>query len=336
MTFAKHAGATAIIGCLAFAITATPADAQFRKGEKGWNKEKDKQQAVEVMTCTTPVGTVAIEEPERDWWTNLRLSNPERLIKVMAARSNCLRVVDRGRGLAMRERENNLSDRGQLQRRSNVGGAQVMSADYFIVPDLINADQNSRGSAVGAIAGGLIGGALGGVVGNMRSNVAEAHVSLGLVNARTTEEVYTAEGTASKRDTSFSAGGAMFGSTGAGGALGGGYTDTDIGRVITIAYVEAFNNMVVHMQGMRGGTPAAQAAPQAALNVTRATTMRSAGAPTARPIRTLEAGDIVYPTGRTATGFVEVEDEFDAKGWVPTSSVSARNAPRGGTSQPRD
>jgi curli biogenesis system outer membrane secretion channel CsgG len=336
MSFQKFAGATALVGCVALALASSPADAQFRKGEKGWNRPKDKQQAVEVMRCDSPVGTVAIEEPDRDWWTGLRLANPERLIKLMASRSNCLRVVDRSRGLAMRERENNLSDRGQLQRRSNVGGAQVVSADYFIVPDLINADANSRGSAVGAIAGGLVGGALGGLMGNMRSNVAEAQVSIGLINARTTEEIYTAEGTASKRDTSFGAGGGLFGSTGGGAALGGGYEDTDMGRVVSIAYVEAFNNLVVHMQGMRGGTPAAQAAPQAALNVTRPTTMRASGAPSARAVRTLEAGDIVYPTGKAAAGFVEVEDEFDAKGWVPSSSVSARNAPRTGANNGRD
>jgi curli biogenesis system outer membrane secretion channel CsgG len=336
MSFRKYAAVTALGGCLALAFVATPADAQFRKGEKGWNNAKDKRAPVEVMRCTAPVGTVAIEEPERDWWTSLRLANPERLIKVMASRSGCLRVVDRSRGLAMRERENSLSDRGQLQRRSNVGGAQIVSADYFLVPDLITADANSRGSAVGAVAGAVVGGALGGLLGNMRSNVAEAQVSLGLINARTTEEIYTAEGNASKRDSSFAVGGAIFGSTGAGGALGGGYEDTDIGRVVSIAYVEAFNDLVVHMQGMRGGTSAAAAAPQAALNVTRATTMRVTGAPNGRALRTLESGDIVYPTGRTAAGFVEVEDEFDAKGWVPTSSVSARNAPRGGGGQPRD
>jgi curli biogenesis system outer membrane secretion channel CsgG len=336
MSFQKFAAVTAIGGCVVLALVAAPANAQFKKGEKGWNNSKDKQQAVEVMRCEAPVGTVAIEEPDRDWWTGLRLANPERLIKVMASRSNCLRVVDRSRGLAMRERENALSDRGQLQRRSNVGGAQIVSADYFIVPDLITADASSKGSAVGAIAGGLVGGALGGLMGNMRSNVAEAQVSIGLINARTTEEIYTAEGTASKRDRSFAAGGALFGSTGGGGALGGGYEDTDMGRVVSIAYVEAFNNLVVHMQGLRGATPAAQAAPQAALNVLRATTLRAAGAPTGRPIRTLEAGDLLYPTGKTAPGFVEVEDEFDAKGWVPSSSVSARNAPRGGGGQPRD
>jgi curli biogenesis system outer membrane secretion channel CsgG len=336
MSYRKLSAAMALGGCVLLAFTATPADAQFRKGEKGWNREKDVRAPVEVMRCTSPVGTVAIEEPERDWWTNLRLSNPERLIKLMASRSGCLRVVDRNRGLAMRERENNLSDRGQLQRRSNVGGAQVVSADYFIVPDLINADANSRGSAVGAVAGAVVGGSLGGLLGNMRSSVAEAQVSIGLINARTTEEIFTAEGNASKRDSSFALGGAIFGSSGSGGALGGGYENTDIGRVVSIAYVEAFNNLVVHMQSMRGGPSAAAAAPQAALNVLRATTMRAAGAPSARAVRTLEAGDIVYPTGRTAAGFVEIEDEFDAKGWVPTSSVSARNAPRGGANQPRD
>jgi curli biogenesis system outer membrane secretion channel CsgG len=336
MSIRKVAATTLLGSCLLLAFTATPAEAQFRKGEKGWNKEKDVRAPVEVMRCTAPVGTVAIEEPERDWWTNLRLSNPERLIKLMASRSGCLRVVDRSRGLAMRERENNLSDRGQLQRRSNVGGAQIVSADYFIVPDLINADANSRGSAVGAVAGAVVGGALGGLLGNMRSNVAEAQVTIGLVNARTTEEVFTAEGNASKRDSSFALGGAIFGSTGAGGALGGGYEDTDIGRVVSIAYVQAFNNLVVYMQGQQGAPSAAAAAPQASLNVTRPTTMRATGAPSARALRTLEAGDIVYPTGRTATGFVEVEDEFDAKGWVPSSSVSARNAPRGGSNQGRD
>jgi curli biogenesis system outer membrane secretion channel CsgG len=324
MSVRKIAALTAFGGCFVLALIATPADAQFKKGEKGWNNAKDKAAPVEVMRCDAPVGTVAIEEPERDWWTNLRLANPERLIKVMASRSGCLRVVDRSRGLAMRERESSLSDRGQLQRRSNVGAAQIVSADYFIVPDLINADASSKGSSVGAL------------LGNMRSNVAEAQVSIGLINARTTEEIFTAEGTASKRDRSFVAGGALFGSTGAGGVLGGGYEDTDIGRVVSIAYIEAFNNLVVHMQSMRNQTPAAQAAPQAALNVTRATTLRAAGAPSGRAIRTLEAGDILYPTGKTAPGFVEVEDEFDAKGWVPSSSVSARNAARGGNNQPRD
>jgi curli biogenesis system outer membrane secretion channel CsgG len=336
MSFRKIAATSMLGGCLVLAFSTTTAEAQFRKGEKGWNKEKDVRAPVEVMRCTTPVGTVAIEEPERDWWTNLRLSNPERLIKLMASRSGCLRVVDRSRGLAMRERENSLSDRGQLQRRSNVGGAQIVSADYFIVPDLINADANSRGSAVGAVAGAVVGGALGGLLGNMRSNVAEAQVTIGLVNARTTEEIFTAEGNASKRDSSFAVGGAIFGSGGAGGALGGGYEDTDIGRVVSIAYVQAFNNLVVHMQGLQGAPSAAASAPQAALNVIRPTTMRATGAPTGRAMRTLEAGDIVYPTGRSATGFVEVEDEFDAKGWVPSSSVSARNAPRSGANQGRD
>lgn len=318
MSFEKIAAATAVLGCIALAVTSTPADAQFKKGEKGWNKEKDKQQLTEVTKCAAPIGTVAIEEPENQWWLRYNLASPERLIKVMATRSNCLRVVDRSRGLAMREREQGLAERGQLQRRSNVGAAQIKSADYFIVPDMITADANSKGSAFGAIAGGLIGGTAGGILGGLRTNVAEAQVSIGLIDARTTEEVYTAEGTASKRDTSFAVGAGI---GGVGGA-GGGYEDTDMGRVVSIAYLEAFNNLVAFMQTQSGD--AVQKAPQAALNVVRATNMRASAAPTGKSIRTLEAGDIVYPTGQTSPGFVEVEDEFDAKGWVPSSSVSQR------------
>lgn len=323
MTFNKLVGFAVLSGCLLAAAFAGDAGAQFKKGEKGWNKEKDKQQPTEVTKCETPIGTVAIEEPENQWWLRYNLAAPERLIKVMAARSNCLRIVDRSRGLAMREREQSLANRGQLQRGSNQGAAQIKSADYFIVPDMITADASTKGSAVGAIAGGLIGGRAGGILGGMRSNVAEAQVSIGLIDARTTEEIYTAEGTSSKRDVSFGVGGGFGGFAGA----GGGYEDTDMGRVVSIAYLEAFNNLVEFMRTQTGG--AAQKAPQAALNVIRATTMRATAAPSGKSIRTLEAGDIVYPTGQTSSGFVEVEDEFDAKGWVPSSSVSQRSATRG-------
>ena len=224
MTLNKFVGFAVVSGCLLAAAFAGDAGAQFKQGEKGWNKEKDKQQPTEVTKCETPIGTVAIEEPENQWWLRYNLAAPERLIKVMAARSNCLRIVDRSRGLAMREREQSLANRGQLQRGSNQGAAQIKSADYFIVPDMITADASTKGSAVGAIAGGLIGGRAGGILGGMRSNVAEAQVSIGLIDARTTEEIYTAEGTSSKRDVSFGVGGGFGGFAGA----GGGYEDADM------------------------------------------------------------------------------------------------------------
>jgi curli biogenesis system outer membrane secretion channel CsgG len=319
MSFMRVAGMVTIAGAVALAAMTGPAQAQFRKGEKGWNKEKDKPQQTEVTRCAAPIGTVAVQEPENDWWTRYNLSNPERLIKYLAQSSNCLRVVDRGAGLAARAVERGLAESGEMRRGSNIGKGQVRTADYVIVPDMINADANSGGSAVGAIAGGLIGGVAGGLLGGMRTTRMEAQTTISLVNTRTTEVEFIAEGTASKRDMSFGAGGGFGGFA----AAGGGYADTEIGKVITVAYIEAFNNLVAHMQGTQPGSAAA-AAPQAALNVNRPTSLRSAAGASGRVVRTLERGEIVYPTGERSEGFVQVEDEFGDKGWVPTAAVSAR------------
>ena len=87
----------------------------------------------ELPHCGAPIGTVAIEEPQRDWWSPLGLSNPEALIKLMAGRSNCLRVVARGQAMEMRQAERNLGDSGELQRGQNFGKGQVVAADYIII-----------------------------------------------------------------------------------------------------------------------------------------------------------------------------------------------------------
>jgi len=86
--------------------------------------------------CDHPLGTAAVKEPDRDWWTPLGLSNPEAVIKLFALRSGCLRMVDRNGGLHMRDQERSLNDSGDLQRGSNIGRGQVLAADFFIIPDI--------------------------------------------------------------------------------------------------------------------------------------------------------------------------------------------------------
>ena len=102
---------------LALAAPAAPALAQY-----GMDKNGPKNGATpELPQCARPLGRAAIHEPERDWWTGLGLSNPEALLKLFALRSGCLRIVDRGAGLAMRNTESGLNSSGDLQRGSNLG-----------------------------------------------------------------------------------------------------------------------------------------------------------------------------------------------------------------------
>ena len=161
-----------------------------------------------------------------------------------------------------RSMERALADSGELQRGSNLGKGQVKAADYFLQPDIVTSNAHSGGGGLGAVAGGLLGhGFLGGVAGNVSVNKKEASVTLSLVNARTTEEEALIQGYARKSDVSFGggAGGGWWGGFAAAG--GSGYSDTAIGQVIVLAYLDAYTKLV----GQFGGLPdnASAAAPRA-------------------------------------------------------------------------
>jgi curli biogenesis system outer membrane secretion channel CsgG len=274
----------------------------------------------DLPQCARPIGTVAIKDADRDWWSPLGLSNPESVIKLFASRSNCLRVVARGAAMAMRNQERELGDSGELQRGQNFGKGQVVAADYIIIPDIVTSNGNSGGG--GVALGGLIGnhfGPLGAVVGGISVKSSNAHTLLTLINARTTEQEYVAEGTAKKTDVGFSGGGwgGYF------GGIGGGYSNTEIGQVIAAAYYNAFIDLIGHMQGVAPGQAAA-AAPIQAYNVTSAMTMHKGPAPGAPRVRDFHPGDLVYPTGQKNGVWWEVDDENGNRGWVSSAYISPR------------
>jgi len=71
-----------------------------------------------------------------------------------------------------------------------------------------------------------------------RTFQSEAQALITLVNARTTEQLYVAEGTSQKTDVSFGAGGGGYGASGFGALAGGGYSDTAIGKVVAARQID--------------------------------------------------------------------------------------------------
>jgi curli biogenesis system outer membrane secretion channel CsgG len=308
---------------LAVAMTASfsaPAYAQYGA------KKAPKAATPELPRCAQPLGTVAIQEPETQWWRSYGLSNPEKLLKLFASRSNCLRVVDRGAGLQMRNQERGLSESGDLRRDSQIGRGQVRAADYFIIPDLANADENTGGGNVAGIAGGLIGGTVGGVVGGLRTKNMEAQALITLVDARTTEQVYVAEGTAQKRDVTWGAGGGGVGLGALIGAVGGGYSDTDIGKIISAAYFNAFVELVDYLQSgnVATGEEAKANAGPAAQVTTANVQLRGGPSTQAKIVYTVKAGALVYPTGARNGVWMEVDDENGNRGWMSSAFATPR------------
>ena len=210
----------------------------------------------QIPVCTHRLGTLAIVEPDTQWWRELNLGSPEAIIKVFVQQSGCFTMVNRGGAMRSRAMERAMAEQGELQKGSNMGRGQVKAADYFLQPDIVTANQNSGGSNVGAAAGGVLGhmfggwgSTVGGVVGGINVKKGEANVTLSLVNARTTEEEALTEGYFRKRDLSFAVGGGAGWWGGFAAAGGGGYENTEIGQIIVLAYLDAYKKLVAQLGG---------------------------------------------------------------------------------------
>jgi len=250
------------IGAMAAAsVIASPAMA----ADKGSSSHQQEQRGIqEFPHCTKRLGTVAIVEPDNQWWREFNLGSPEAIIKVFVQQSGCFGLVNRGRAMQSRAMERAMADEGELQAGSNLGKGQVKTADYYIEPDIVQGNKNSGGTNLGGVLGGfggMFGHGFGAIAGGINIKKSEASVTLSVVNARTTEEEALVQGYARKSDLSFGAGagGGWWGGFAAAG--GGGYQDTAIGQVIVLAYLDAYTKLVTQLGGLPDN--AAAAAPRA-------------------------------------------------------------------------
>ena len=251
----------------AASILLVPAAASAKEDRSSGQRAQDKGE-LNIPHCTKRLGTIAIVEPDRPWWTELGLSSPEAIIKIFVSQSGCFGLVNRGRSMQSRAMERAMADQGELQSGSNLGKGQVKAADYFLQPDIVQSNAKSGGGGAGAALGalgGMFGGfgrVAGGLAGGINVSKKEAKVTLSIVNARTTEEEAMTQGYARKSDISFGGGGgAGFGGGVFGGAAGGGYQNTEIGQVIILAYLDAYTKLVTQLGGLPAN--AAAAAPRA-------------------------------------------------------------------------
>lgn len=278
-------------------------------------RAEDEKTRPEIPRCERPLGAITIVDGDRRGWTIYDLQSPEKLLKLYVQQSGCFTLVDRGAGFDAAQRERDLERSGDLQRRSNVGGGQVRAADYVLVAEVVAADRDTGGSAVGGIIGGIIGGPIGGAIGGgLRTRDLEAQAVLSVTDVRTSETKAVTEGRAKKTDVSFALGAGGGGWGGWGGVVGGGYENTPIGQVVSLAFLEAYKNMVSQLGALPADAKAA--APERTYQTIRATSMRKFPDPGATVVRRLQPGMRVYPLGEKDGAWWKVEDENGNQGWV--------------------
>jgi curli biogenesis system outer membrane secretion channel CsgG len=302
----KHAR---LVAACAAALALSLSTSAVAFGGKVENQKGSTKNA-EIPRCGKVLGTIALIDGDGQGWKAYQLGAPSTLLKTFVTKSGCFKLVNRGAGMAAIQQEQALAGEGNLQRGSNVGGGQIKTADWLLVADVAGQNQNSGGSALGGIAGGLIGGRFGALAGGIKTSKVEAQTVLSLVNTRTSEEEYNIEGFAKKSDIGFGVGGAY----GWAGAGGGAYENTDVGKVVGLAFLDAYRQLVDQMGGLSADVVAS--APKQSFVAIAAVDMKRSPSKSSSTVRTLESGMMVYPLGGKEDMWWEVEDENGNVGWV--------------------
>lgn len=297
-----------VAALLLMAAASVPA---FAKSAQAIRDEK----SAEIPVCSKRLGSISVVEPESDWWREQGLGSPEALLKVFVRKSNCFTLVDRGKGMQALQAERSLAAGGNLRGGSNIGQGQIKAADYVLVPDLVSSNNQAGGNKVGGLLGGLVGGHKAGMVlGGINTKRKTADVVLTITDVRSSEQVAAVEGHAKKTDIGWGSHGTLFSSSGFGSAGASGYSDTEIGQVITLAYLQAYTEMVDQLGGLPDDASASNAAQ--AVTMTRPGRMYATPDTNGQVIKSLDAGTMLYPTGEKRDVLWEVTDELGAKGWV--------------------
>ena len=205
--------------------------------------------ARELERCDAPVATVAlVENPDGyHYSSSYHLPpTPLPLVRLLAQQSGCFRVVDRAAGLRNTIKEQELKDAGVLRKQgSTVEKGKGYEAQYTLTPAL-NFSEKDAGREIGGILGMI-------PVLNKFVGVAEqvklkdAQVTLLLTDNETTEQI--AGSTGSVRVTDLGIGGLVLGKLG--GAAGAGWSNSNEGKVIAAAFLDAHNQLVAQLRALQ-------------------------------------------------------------------------------------
>jgi hypothetical protein len=286
--------------------------------------------------CDKPMGAMAVVEPQSEVVTALlryRLSSPVSLIRLMIQQSNCFIVVERGAGLQNLQQERQLAASGEARQGSNLGGGQMVAADFVLTPSVVFSENNAGG--IGGAVGGIFGGKAAAVAGGLKFK--EAQTSMLVADSRSGVQVAAAEGSTKKADLRLGAG--LFG--GGGGAAGGGYGNTNEGKIIAAALMDNYNNVVqvvrndsslqrnvgtLKQEAAAGGaTKAGAVFNEGDVLVPKIANTKLLGQPvdTGKVVGTLGRGEEVVVIGGEKDGYINVQSAT-ASGWIKIVLVSKR------------
>ena len=199
----------------------------------------------ELVKCDAPVATMALVENPNGYTMasgyNLP-SSPLPLVRLIAQQSGCFRIVDRSSGLHATIQEQELKNAGVLGDKVQVRKGQGYAAQYTITPSLTFSERDAGREVGGLLAHVPVLNKFVGLADQVK--LKEAQVALLLTDNETTEQIAAATG--SVRVTDLGMAGLMLGR--GGGAAGAGWSNSNEGKVIAAAFLDAHNQLVTQLR----------------------------------------------------------------------------------------
>ncbi len=207
--------------------------------------------ARELVRCDAPVATLALAENPHGYVMGGAYqlpASPVPLVKLLAQQSGCFRVVDRSAGLRGTLQEQELRESGVLRKNTTVAKGKGYEAQYTLTPSLTFSEQDAGRGLAGLLGMIPVLRDMAGLIGLAEQvKLKEAQTALLLSDNETTEQVAAATGSA--RTTDLGVAGIAFGKLG--GAAGAGWSNTNEGKVIAAAFLDAHNQLVVQVRALQ-------------------------------------------------------------------------------------
>jgi hypothetical protein len=258
----------------------------------------------ELTKCDQSLGTIALVEGDTTGWNEWGLGSPRQLVNALAIESGCFTP-------------------------HNAGGGQPASYLVTLIAgsqeDVDKSIELGKGVATEALVrSGVAGKALGGVpfagaalgmFGGLGGKKKTYAAGLRVVSPANGLTLASGTGTVKKSSLTFGGGGWA---TSAASAAG--YQGSKEGKMLTEAFVLAFNNLIAQRAALET-VPVAAAPAAAGAAVAVDTALRSGPSSDAAELRSLRAGTELKPTGKRDGLFIEATDNYGTTGWVSVEDL---------------
>ncbi|MEH6660053.1 MAG: SH3 domain-containing protein [Parasphingorhabdus sp.] len=268
-----------------------------------------KEQSVEVVKCDASYGTIAITDGDTQGWSKFGLSSPRGMLGAIVQESGCFTL------------HTGVDGQPTNYLMSAIAGSQEEVDQTMNVAKTALTEGLVRSGAASTVLSKVpMGGALMGMFGGLGGKKKTITAGLRLMNPANGQTLIAGSGQ-SKKSTIKILGRSDWVSASQGQL--GQYGSSKDGKMVTSAFIEAFNGLASQAGALAAVQQTAAPAATASTSYTVAveTKMLAGASDSAAEVRALRADTELVPTGNKAGLFVEVTDNYGTKGWVSVEDL---------------